>query len=384
MARTASGTRNTALSGTPTSTDTFLGYTSNYKVLHACDVTTGWSIFSDTTSLAQNTTSFKEGTASLQLNFTQTATNRSAAFRTITSTDISAMAKMGFFARVASNVKASRFEIRIGTDSSNYNEYRYTGAIESGWTFCEFDLASPFSTTGSPNLAAITYMFIAYYYNASETNTSWSIDGIYAYKSPNFTNGVWTYPNSSTLYGVVYPSTDGMLVNQYNRYNSGNHGRAMYGSTTPTNFDLSIGLVKVNDDAGKGWAKVMWDFADGINYTGVYISAEFSKVGIEQYVAGTRNYSDVAFTFTTGVRYTILARCNGNDITLFINGVPRIKYTITSPRTTGAVCLEAYSGNVDSYPTASTTIKFNDFQLFSTDGRPASSTRSAAGTRQVA
>lgn len=170
--------------------DDFSGYNDNYIKIDSCNVTTGWGTWKDTTGFTQNTSRFKEGTASLQINMTPSANNRSNANKTISQIDISGMVKLAFWAYIPNATYSSSLRIRVGANSSNYYEYRNT-AIDSGWNYNEFDLSTPYASSGSPNLNNIQYIALDYYYSTGEANTYWIADNIWAYKDTTFTNGVW-------------------------------------------------------------------------------------------------------------------------------------------------------------------------------------------------
>jgi len=133
--------------------DDFSGYSANFVTLDNCDATDGWMPFADTSSIDSNGNSFKEGTAALQLSYSD-ASHRSTAFKTIASADLTAMAKIGFWAYVADNSHAQRFELRVG-QPGNYRLYRHATEIYLRRTYLEFALSKAFTIVGNPDMTAV-------------------------------------------------------------------------------------------------------------------------------------------------------------------------------------------------------------------------------------
>src|SRR5215831_5789126 len=181
--------------------DDFSTYFDNFATLDSGDATTGWTAYADTSSIDQNTTSFKEGTGSLQLSYSDSS-HRSTAFKSISGVDLTSMAKIGFWAYVGDNTHSQRFELRVG-QPGNYREYRYTAEIYRGWNYPEFDLDNPYTIVGSPDMSGVNYLWVGYYYSAGEAGAYWLVDALTAYTAPNFTAGTFYYINRANLYGIA-------------------------------------------------------------------------------------------------------------------------------------------------------------------------------------
>lgn len=383
MARTTATNRLLAFNPTPTFSDSF-GYASNYKKLDNCDSATGWTKVYDASSTELNTTTFKEGIGGVQVNYAD-STHRAAATKTITAVDISGMTKIGFWFYNPAPTSATRIDFRVG-QFGNYREYRYTGEIYTGWTYCEWDIASPYATSGSPNMSAVTYLLVILNYSAGDANTLFVIDDIWAYKSPNVTEGVWTYPNNSHLYGVagINAANGALYVGHISREGSGNHGRVVYRTSTPTNFHASVDIRKICDDDSCGWVRFGCDFLDGANYFEAFITTTYSKAGISQIIEGTGTYEQIDFTFTTGRQYHLDLYVEGQDATFYIDGSLIARYTMPTTRTVGGIVLESSAGNYTDNPGKTTTIEFQNFKLYSTEGRAAATRSSITQARTAA
>jgi hypothetical protein len=347
--------------------DDFSGYSANLGTLDSCDVTDGWTAFADTSAADQNVVSFKEGSASLQLSYSPSS-GRSTAYKSLTPVDLSSMNDIGFWAHVSDVTFARRLELRVG-QAGNYREYRYTGEIYAGWTYAEFDLNNPYVVVGTPDMTSVDYLWVGYYYDSGETGTSWLVDGVSAYTAPNFTAGNFHYINDAILYGVagyqIHDGTNELLVNGVSRYNSGNHGRVLFLTSTPTNFYASFDFRFNADDNGVGWMRFLWNFVDGHNYRGVYIARDhYKKAGIEQFVMNQRVNQEVGFTASVGTSYHVDVWASGDDVELYIDGVLVVTSTVPASELAGPFSFESYSGNIDLYQGFTTTVAISNVAIY--------------------
>ena len=164
---------------TATITDTDLEHAipiTGTEAVDSCD-TANWTDGANMTSTL-NTTTFKEGTGSL--NFTKDGTGAAVVemHKTTTSVDFTskslslwvyiidatALAKL-----VATGTPAC--SIRFGSDASNYYEWEYdTTDLAVGWNLLDsMTSASADNTQGSPALAAMDYSYIEFQSTASAT-----------------------------------------------------------------------------------------------------------------------------------------------------------------------------------------------------------------------
>lgn len=352
--------------------DDFTGYDSNYMKIDSMDTNASWVKYSDATAIGNYTQAFKEGSGAIIVNFTPTTT-RSAIYKTISSINLTAMDNVGFWSFVENSSMVSRIELRVGNSSANYREYRNLNIDWDGWLYNEFNISAPTSTVGSPNFSDIKYIWVAYYNASGDTNTYWLVDDLWAYKNQNFAYPTWYYILSSNLYGIAEINVSGterlLIPNHNNRPNSGNHGRLLYNTTTPDFFNLSVKGKFINDRNSTGWIRALFDFTDGQNFSSVYISREFHKAGVEQYVNNVRNYWDIDFYATTGTEYVFNITVQNNFVELQINGTDIGNYTLSQTRAIGGFGLESYGGNVNN-PLNSSTAGFYYFNITSSNNNP--------------
>ncbi|SRR5258707_7717977 len=346
--------------------DDFSGYANNFVTLDTCDATTGWTAYGDTISIDQNATSFKEGRGSLQLSYSDSS-HRSTTYKTIPTSDLTSMSKIGFWAYVTDNTNSRRFEIRVG-QPGNYREYRYTGEIYTGWNYPEFDLDSPYIIVGNPDMSVVDYLWIGYYYNAGEAGAYWMVDAATAYSAPNFTAGNFYYINQSNLYGIAnYQNIDGtneMLVNGISRYNSGNHGRVLYLTATPGSFHASFDFRFNCDDHNVGWIRFLWRFVDGHNYNGVFVSRGYNRAGIEQLVDNQRQNQEIAFIPSVGTMYHVDVSVQDDHVDFFIDGASITSWDLPPSSLSGPLSFESYSGNIDLFQGYTTTVAVSNVAIY--------------------
>jgi len=346
--------------------DDFSGYSHNFVTLDSCDATDGWMPFADTSSIDSNSSSFKEGTASLQLSYSD-ASHRSTAFKAVPTADLTSMAKIGFWAYVADNSHAQRFELRVG-QPGNYREYRHTSEIYLGWNYPEFDLNNPYTVVGDPDMTAVSYLWVGYYYTAGESGAYWLVDAVTSYTAPNFTAGNFYYINGANLYGIAnYQNLDGtneLLVNGISRYNSGNHGRVLYLDRTPDTFYASFDFRFNCDDHGVGWMRFLWRFVDGHNYNGVFVSRGFNRAGTEQLVNNVRVNQQIPFFPSAGTRYHADVYVQGDHVDFYVDGAFITSWDLPPSSLAGPLAFESYSGNIDLFQGYTTTVAISNVAIF--------------------
>jgi hypothetical protein len=136
------------------------------EAVDSCDATTSWSDSADMT-LSVNTTTFKEGTGSLNLTKDGTASASASTSKTTTSLDFTSK-ELSIWVYVADQTTLDLFatspcfEIRFGSDSSNYYFWQKDKAdFSAGWNlFTGLTSANADGTTGSPTIGACDYTFI--------------------------------------------------------------------------------------------------------------------------------------------------------------------------------------------------------------------------------
>lgn len=347
--------------------DDFSGYFNNFVTLDTFDATDGWVPFGDTFSIDQSAASFKEGTGALQLSYSDSS-HRSIAYKAIPASDLTSMSKIGFWAYITDNTNAARFELRVG-QPGNYREYRHTGEIHRGWNYPEFDLDIPYVVVGNPDMSAANYLWVGYYYAAGETGAYWLVDVASAYSAPNFTAGNFYYVNQSNLYGIAnyqnIAGTNEMLVNGISRYNSGNHGRVLYLTSTPSSFHASFDFRFNCDDHDVGWMRFLWRFVDGFNYIGVFVSRGFNRAGIERLVDNQRDYRQIPFMASVGTMYHLdVVVCDDDHVEFYIDGAPVTSWDLPTWSLLGPFAFESYSGSIDLFQGYSTTVAVSNVAIY--------------------
>lgn len=128
---------------------------SSVSTIDSCDATTGWVAAGDATTETVNTTSFQEGTGSLNLGATFSSGD-SHYTKTVTSFDASATNdKIYFFFYINDLTELTdttdAVYVRLGTGGqTNYNKYDTSrDALSNGWNSIIVNVASPDSTGGT-------------------------------------------------------------------------------------------------------------------------------------------------------------------------------------------------------------------------------------------
>ena len=146
--------------------------------IEECGATAGWTVLgNDTTSLA-TTVNHIFGTVALEFDKVNGAANTKLAGiqKTLTSIDLTPYHKGGgFFLSkyyVSSIADVDYLFLRLGTNSSNYNEWQVSvDNLAVGWNSIRFPMASPDSIVGNGwNSAAVTYIAVGVAFGV-ETDT---------------------------------------------------------------------------------------------------------------------------------------------------------------------------------------------------------------------
>jgi hypothetical protein len=164
---------------TPSASDTGLTTQvpiSGTEAVDSCDATTGWTAGANTTR-SVNTSTYKEGTGSLNMYVSSSATSGSMD-KTTTSVDFTSKDLWQFVyisAALYANLLSTgaALTIRFGSDSSNYYYRTWTKAqLASGWNYLMFNTTTATGTTGSPAIAACDYYYVSYARAAAGTDSA--------------------------------------------------------------------------------------------------------------------------------------------------------------------------------------------------------------------
>lgn len=136
--------------------------------IEECGATTGWTVLGDDTTNLATTTNHVFG--ALALEFDKVNGSDDTIFagiqKTLTSIDLTPYHKGGgfFLAKyyISSLSDVSYIFLRLGTDSSNYNEWQIgVDSLSVGWNSARYPMASPDAIQGNGwNSASITYVAI--------------------------------------------------------------------------------------------------------------------------------------------------------------------------------------------------------------------------------
>lgn len=203
----------------------------------ACDATTGWTA-NGTNSVSLNTSSFKEGTGSLNLIKSDTSSATISMSKTTTSLASFASKDLWVFAYISSTLYAllktsgTALQIRFGTDGSNYYSYDRTKAqLSEGWNYLNFNTGTASGTTGSPGTTNLDTTYISYITESALSTSSagdFIIDDFKVASSGDylqaFTSGYPTFDEASRTVTVnCFLSTtqaNGFLISEIGTFNS--------------------------------------------------------------------------------------------------------------------------------------------------------------------
>jgi len=188
---------------------------SNQLDLDNCESITGWTAWTDTTSIAISTT-HKTWQNSLSFAKSWTTWTTWTVYKSIWWADwkhwnIFWIHKIKLMCYLSSITNVASVSLLIWTDSSNYNTYTET-SLTSGWNDLSFDCDSETSQTGTwCNWYQIKYVAVVVTFNASANTLTWIlIDTIYLYKA-NFSWASSSSNNIEQVWGVNVPTDDSAM-----------------------------------------------------------------------------------------------------------------------------------------------------------------------------
>lgn len=163
----------------PVATDTDLTQPipfSGTEAVDDCDATTGWTGSTDASAITTNTSSYKQGTASLNMGKSGTTSTQVSYTKAVTSLDFTSKTFFGWVYiddvddLISTGVGLS---VRYGSDNSNYYQEDFAVAdLLDGWNLVTFTSSTATSTTGTPSLVAMDYLNIIFFVDsASDTIT---------------------------------------------------------------------------------------------------------------------------------------------------------------------------------------------------------------------
>lgn len=163
----------------------------HYISLDDCDSTDGWTVINNDTDNLTTSTNHIWKTKSLSFDKVDGAGNTIFAGiqKTLTSTSINKFIEEGggFFLGsvfLTSVADVSYVWFRVGTDSSNYNEWRIpdTSLTAGQWNALRGQMRAPYSSTGDGiNTSAVTYMAIGVAFDGQDdTLAGILVDGLFA------------------------------------------------------------------------------------------------------------------------------------------------------------------------------------------------------------
>ena len=153
-------------------------FNTDESTVDACEATTGWTA-SGTNSVTQNTTTFVEGSASLNMVKSDGSSATISVSKTTTSVNFtSATFSIQVYVTTSTYNDLATTDcltLRFGSDASNYYVYTKDKAdfTADTWNTFSFTSATADSTTGSPVLTACDYTYAAILTdNAADTITA--------------------------------------------------------------------------------------------------------------------------------------------------------------------------------------------------------------------
>lgn len=351
------------------SSDAFTSYESNYAFIDTFNSMTGWAAKYNTTAMADWTHVFKEGNQSMNITMTPLGGTRSCVQKNLSSpVNVASFDYIQMENYVSNNTSLTRYELRIGSDISNYREYR-NSTVYKGWTDTIWEYNGNYTSFGTPDMSAVDFVQLCLYYPTSGiTITSWLADSIWVHDGLTYLSPNWTYVENKPLYGITIPGGSGSFyLTGDSRPGSSNHGRItinLTNNTTPSSFTVNVMAKFVNDNKTNAWLRVMWDFFDGHNYSGVYLSRPYSKAGIEEYLYNNRSNVEWTKAINLSEVYNVTADVVDTNITLYLNGTRIGSYITPNPRRQydSVVAIETYGG-VDTDMGNSSLIQISSFSL---------------------
>lgn len=337
--------------------DSFTNYTNNYLEL---DTTTsqGWELGFDSASITSDSLLKNDGSAfKVHVNTQRSPDNRASVSKTISPKNIAAfqtgMGKAYVWYKPTTVTGFTSVKLRLGSDASNYFEYTnslpFGGSFIAGAQLLTFNLKSPTITVGAPQASSITNVEIITSYSTNQPDFDFTVNRIWVEKNPSSFISTWKVPfYGSKPGGWSLPYTNasegsGISVTSTDIPSLGEHGRIFYKGEPTSNdptFTTETSLRIIN---AKWGARLFFDFVDGFNFSSVFVTNKFDKVGIETYVNNVRTYSQVPFPVVEGKTYKIKYIVNGTNVKVYVDNTYLLQWNVPI-RKAGDMGFESYQG----------------------------------------
>lgn len=249
----------------------------------------------------------------------------------------------------------ARIDLRLGTSTSNYFEYRRMFAEEGSWWLGRhdiiYDLNQADAIAGTPNMNDINMAWIIYNHAVSPTDFNFSINGIWVEKGTNFTGGTWDIAKpAENPQGMGIIDQNRLVLNNLDRLSYGYHGRIFANAFDSINLgNHQIDLIMDVNVIDSNWGtRLLFDYIDGQNFSAcfiAYITPTSVRYGIEQWVNNVRTFTQTSATSAYGVSKQIRCKSSREDgkiITMYIDGSEVINTEILS-RNDGRIGIETFS-----------------------------------------
>lgn len=177
------------------------------------DSTAGWSNINATTTSSLNSTTFIQGSASIQMNKINDTINVIGIENSSVSIDLSDTAddKLHLYVYIPTPANINAVKLKLGTTSSNYVEYTNTSTWSTGWNHVEFTKSAPTAQVGTGvNFSnPVTYISPSIVFIQTETiENGYLVDDFF--HAVTTSGGVL---NGTYSYRIVYETIDGLLSN---------------------------------------------------------------------------------------------------------------------------------------------------------------------------
>lgn len=149
------------------------------QVFDRADATTGWGVAGGAGNLTLDTTTFKEGTGSLNFDMDGVSTVGTLS-KTITSTDISSSKAVYWWIYVADTTNLTKLAIYLANEPgiTNYNRFDFPVAnlTDAAWNVLKCDLANPDATGGSYDNTTVDESRLEVTQSSATASTDWRAD----------------------------------------------------------------------------------------------------------------------------------------------------------------------------------------------------------------
>lgn len=349
-------------------TDNFSGYENYYKVIDYTSAT-GVTIGNDANA-AESRGILTDGNNSftIPVDVSKNAANSAQAIKLgipkVNLSDYNSNGRL-YFHFIPDNVATiSRVDIRLGHSTGNYYEYRvntpWDQSIYLGEQIMEYDLNAADATVGTPNLADVNYYQITVNYGAGQTDFNFTINKIWVEKPGQSLNGgtnnVWQVLNVSGTpdgWAIPFNYTNegfGLSVMDNNDSSLGSHGRVFIPQFDY--LDLSTRNITIQSDINQvdtNWGtRILFDavnFSPGDNFSSCFIADITStsrRIGVEQWVNGTRSFTQKTYTMNYGDYNTLTCVITGDIATVYVDG--QIAASQEVIRKDGRIGIESFGG----------------------------------------